>query len=79
MKAFNPVVLASEHVRLEPLGPAHIPGLVAAAAEDRTTYNWTPVPEDAAQIREWVERAENERLEARIAALEAQLARPGTV
>jgi len=61
VKAFDPVVLAGEHVRLEPLGPAHIPGLVAAAAEDRTTYNWTPVPEDAAQIREWVERGENER------------------
>ena len=56
MKAFDPVVLAGEHVRLEPLGPAHIPGLVAAAAEDRTTYNWTPVPEGAAQIFEWVER-----------------------
>jgi RimJ/RimL family protein N-acetyltransferase len=61
VRPFDPVVLTGEHVRLEPLDPAHVPGLVAAAAEDRTTYNWTPVPDGAAQIREWVERAENER------------------
>ena len=61
MNAFDPVVLAGEHVRLEPLAHAHVPGLVAAAAEDRSSYDWTPVPEGEAEIRDWVERAERER------------------
>jgi len=62
---FEPVVLTGEHVRLEPLAPAHVPGLVAAAAEDRTTYNWTPVPAGVTEIRGWVERAERERVSGR--------------
>ena len=51
MSAFEPVVLASRHVRLEPLAAEHVPGLVAAASEDRTTFNWTSVPEDEAAFR----------------------------
>ena len=35
-RSFEPVVLTGAHVRLEPLAPAHVPGLVAAAAEDRS-------------------------------------------
>ncbi len=40
-----PVLLAGRHVRLEPLTPQHAPGLAAAAAEDRSTFGLTPVPD----------------------------------
>jgi RimJ/RimL family protein N-acetyltransferase len=59
---FDPVVLTGEHVRLEPLAPAHVPGLVAAAAEDRTTYNWTMVPNGDTELRATVDGAERERV-----------------
>jgi RimJ/RimL family protein N-acetyltransferase len=58
--AFEPVVLTGEHVRLEPLALAHVPGLVIAAAEDRSTYEWTPVPDGEVEIRDWVDRAEQD-------------------
>jgi len=61
VNAFEPVVLAGTHVRLEPLAPEHVPGLVAASAEDRATYNWTMVPEGEAALRATVESAERER------------------
>jgi N-acetyltransferase len=61
VKPFDPVVLTGEHVRLEPLGPAHVPGLVAAAAEDRTTYDWSPVPQGETEFRWNVDFAERER------------------
>ncbi|MDQ1508559.1 MAG: N-acetyltransferase, partial [Actinomycetota bacterium] len=61
MSPFEPVVLAGEHVRLEPLAPAHVAGLVAAAAEDRTTYDWSPVPDGEASFRWNVDFAERER------------------
>jgi RimJ/RimL family protein N-acetyltransferase len=60
---FDPVVLTGEHVRLEPLAPAHVPGLVAAAAEDRTTYNWTMVPNGDAELRATVDQAQRERVD----------------
>ena len=62
MNAFDPVVLAGEHVRLEPLAPVHVPGLVAAASEDRSTYQWTPVPNGDAELGAIVEQAERERV-----------------
>jgi RimJ/RimL family protein N-acetyltransferase len=58
---FEPVVLTGEHVRLEPLVPEHVPGLVAAAAEDRSTYDLTPVPEGEAAFRWNVDFAERDR------------------
>jgi RimJ/RimL family protein N-acetyltransferase len=58
---FEPVVLAGTHVRLEPLAPDHVPGLVAAAAEDRATFNWTMVPNGETELRTTIERAEQER------------------
>jgi N-acetyltransferase len=61
MTPFEPVVLTGEHVMLEPLAPRHVAGLVAAAAEDRSSYEWTPVPNGEPEIRGWVERAEHER------------------
>jgi RimJ/RimL family protein N-acetyltransferase len=62
MSPFEPVVLAGEHVRLEPLSAAHVPGLVAAAAEDRTTFNWTMVPHGEAELHGTVDQAERERI-----------------
>jgi len=61
VRPFDPVVLAGERVRLEPLRAAHVPGLVAAAAEDRTTYDWSPVPHGEAEILWNVDFAERER------------------
>jgi len=62
VRPFDPVVLDGEHVRLEPLAPAHVPGLVAAASEDRTAYNWTMVPNGDAELRATVDGAERERV-----------------
>jgi RimJ/RimL family protein N-acetyltransferase len=40
----EPRNLVGRLVRLEPLGDAHVEGLVSAAAEDRGTYGYTTVP-----------------------------------
>jgi RimJ/RimL family protein N-acetyltransferase len=53
--AIPPVVLTGRVVRLEPLSLAHVPGLDAAASEDRTTYAWAPVPDGEAAHRRYVE------------------------
>jgi N-acetyltransferase len=37
-------LLEGDHVRLEPLTMAHADGLLAAAAEDQSTYEWTRAP-----------------------------------
>ena len=44
-------------VRLEPLSLDHIPALLAAATEDRSTYGWTHVPDGAQAMRAYVETA----------------------
>ena len=49
--------LAGEHVRLEPLGLRHVPGLVAAAGQDPSLYQWVPVPQDEPAMRRHVEDA----------------------
>ncbi len=41
----EPFTLEGTFVRLEPLSEAHLPGLVAAASEDRSNYQWAYVPE----------------------------------
>jgi RimJ/RimL family protein N-acetyltransferase len=38
-------ILAGRHIRLEPLEPRHLDGLVAAAAADPSLYQWSPVPQ----------------------------------
>jgi RimJ/RimL family protein N-acetyltransferase len=44
-------------VRLEPLEPAHLPGL-AAAATDPSTWAWMPAPlTDDAALRSWLDEA----------------------
>lgn len=57
----DPVVLTGRFVRLEPVEPAHVPGLAAAASEDRSTYNWTTVPNGEAEFGANVVRALEER------------------
>ena len=48
------VTLSGEHVRLERLAVDHVDGLVAAASNDRSTYDLTPVPDGAEEMREYV-------------------------
>jgi RimJ/RimL family protein N-acetyltransferase len=43
-------VLSGHSVRLEPVAPGHVPALAAAAAEDRATFGWTPVPDGEAEF-----------------------------
>jgi RimJ/RimL family protein N-acetyltransferase len=62
LNAFEPVVLSGTHVRLEPLAPEHIDGLVAASSEDRATFNWTTVPDGEHALRATVEQSERERV-----------------
>lgn len=50
-------VLQGRHVRLEPLDPRHIDGLVAAAGNDSELYRWSPVPQDKAAATKYVETA----------------------
>lgn len=58
LRAFE---LTGEHVRLEPLSPAHVPALAAAAAEDRGSYAFTRVPDGPAETAEYVRAALGER------------------
>jgi N-acetyltransferase len=49
--------LEGKHVRLEPLEHRHIDGLAAAAAADPSLYKWTPVPQGADQVKEYINTA----------------------
>jgi RimJ/RimL family protein N-acetyltransferase len=44
-------------VRLEPLGVRHVPGLLQAAAQDPSLYQWVMVPQDEPAMRRHVEDA----------------------
>jgi RimJ/RimL family protein N-acetyltransferase len=55
----GPVTLAGRLVRLEPLGPEHLDGLLAAALETPPgDFALTTVPRDRAAVRAWLEEAE---------------------
>jgi RimJ/RimL family protein N-acetyltransferase len=49
--------LTGKHVRLEPLGLHHVPGLLKAAAQDPSLYQWVLVPQDEPGMRRHVEQA----------------------
>ena len=49
--------LTGQHLRLEPLQHEHVPGLLAAAAGGGELYRWSPVPQDEAQVRRYVDTA----------------------
>jgi RimJ/RimL family protein N-acetyltransferase len=50
----EPFVLDGTYVRLESLSEAHIAPLVAAAAEDRSNYQWTVTPQGHEQMAQYV-------------------------
>jgi RimJ/RimL family protein N-acetyltransferase/GNAT superfamily N-acetyltransferase len=49
--------LTGKHVRLEPLGLHHVPGLLKAAGQDPSLYQWVLVPQDEPRMRRHVEDA----------------------
>jgi N-acetyltransferase len=49
--------LTGQHVRLEPLSLQHVPGLLQAAAQDPSLYQWVLVPQDEPAMRRHVEDA----------------------
>jgi RimJ/RimL family protein N-acetyltransferase len=49
-------VLSGARVRLEPLQPVHLDGLVVAAAKNRDTYGWTTVPDGRDETTAYVDR-----------------------
>lgn len=55
VEAMDPVTaLEGRLVRLEPLAEGHVPGLVAAAAEDRGRFGYTAVPADVDTMTSYV-------------------------
>jgi len=57
------VVLEGQVVRLDPLEIAHVDGLLVAASEDRSTYDFTLVPPDEPSMHGYVKAAlEDERV-----------------
>jgi RimJ/RimL family protein N-acetyltransferase len=51
------LVLTGTHIRLEPLEPRHIPGLLAAAAVDPSLYQWSLIPQDEAAATKYANTA----------------------
>ena len=51
------VLLAGKHIRLEPLDHRHVDGLVAAAAVDRSLYQWSTVPQGEAEVIRYIDTA----------------------
>jgi N-acetyltransferase len=50
----EPFSLEGRFVRLEPLSQTHIPALVVAASEDRSTYQWTYTPDGTEEMTDYV-------------------------
>jgi N-acetyltransferase len=51
------LALSGRHVRLEPLDHRHVDGLAAAAAGERSLYQWSPVPQSKAGAASYVDTA----------------------
>jgi RimJ/RimL family protein N-acetyltransferase len=51
------LALTGAHIRLEPLESGHVDGLVAAAAQDPSLYQWSLVPQGEAETIRYVETA----------------------
>jgi N-acetyltransferase len=49
--------LSGKRIRLEPLDRCHIDGLAAAAAGNRSLYQWSPVPQGLAEATSYVDTA----------------------
>jgi RimJ/RimL family protein N-acetyltransferase len=50
----DPFTLEGTFVRLEPLSLSHVPALVEAAREDRSSYEWTYTPDGTEQMSGYV-------------------------
>jgi RimJ/RimL family protein N-acetyltransferase len=50
-------MLTGTHTRLEPLDRRHADGLVTAAAADPSLYQWSPVPQGAREVTDYIEAA----------------------
>jgi RimJ/RimL family protein N-acetyltransferase len=48
------LTLSGAHIRLEPLDHHHVNGLAAAAAADRSLYQWSPVPQGKVEAASYV-------------------------
>lgn len=78
MEPISPVILEGRHVRLEPLGPAHLDGLQAIIEGPRDTFGLTPVPRTRAELEAYLAAAlEDQRRMAALAfaTLEARTGR----
>ena len=51
------IVLSGKGIRLEPLDHSHADGLAAAAAVDRSLYQWSPIPQGKAETIAYVDTA----------------------
>jgi RimJ/RimL family protein N-acetyltransferase len=51
------LILKGTHTRLEPLERRHTDGLVVAAAADPSLYQWSPVPQGADEVTEYIDTA----------------------
>ena len=73
------ITLQGSVVRLVPLEQSHAEGLLAAANEDRSSYVFTIVPTDAAQMRAFIDLAQAEAARGAsvpFATLDAKTGRP---
>jgi N-acetyltransferase len=75
----TPVRLSGDHVRLEPLSPAHVPGLAGAAAEDRRSYAFTSVPDGPVEAAGYVRAALAEQAGGQVLPFAVVRARDGAV
>jgi N-acetyltransferase len=51
------LALSGTQIRLEPLAHRHVEGLAAAAATDRSLYQWSPVPQGKVEATNYVDTA----------------------
>ena len=61
----DPIVLQGESVRLEPLTLEHVPALMVAASEDRSTYAFTLVPDQLDAMAAYVATALDDQMAGR--------------
>jgi len=50
-------VLSGTRVRLEPIHRRHVDGLAAAAAVDRSLYQWSPIPQGKVEATSYIDTA----------------------
>lgn len=58
----EPFSLTGLHVTLEPMSPEHVPALVDAATDDRTSYGFTHVPGDPVSMASYVDTLRHDAL-----------------